>query len=261
MKIFATDYDGTLRMGSGISEDNMNAIKEFRRNGNLFGVVTGRDYENGYKVFKELNEFPFDYLILSNGACAYDFDGNELFCTRTDSNARIEGKNLATALVKKCLDLNVEYCGLYDGKTRYIFCSEFPSGGEIDGMTCSSLSVLDDIDSFISGFAVFENDDVCAPMWQKVRDLFCGHIEVFRNGRSLDFTPKGVSKATGIQVLADRFGVKKEDIYSAGDNLNDISMLKEYHGCAMASGVKEAQDCAEFVCESVAKAIEIALKN
>ena len=57
MKIFATDYDGTLRMVDGISEDNIKAIEKFRSQGNLFGVVTGRDYTNGYKIFKKSNDF------------------------------------------------------------------------------------------------------------------------------------------------------------------------------------------------------------
>lgn len=261
MKIFATDYDGTLRMVDGISEDNIKAIEKFRSQGNLFGVVTGRDYTNGYKIFKRNNDFPFDFLILSNGANAYDLDGNELFSFRTDSKASIDGKNLATVLIEKSFEVKVEYCGLYDGEKRYIFCPDLPDGGAYENVICSPLSVLCDIDSFISGFAVFTDDKESAQAVPHFLFSYGEHIEAMQNGRSIDFTPKGVTKASGIKALANLFGVKKEDIYTSGDNFNDISMLKEYHGCAMASSVKEAQDCAEFVCESVAKAIEIALKN
>ena len=260
MKIFATAYDGTLRMGDGISEDNIKAIEKFRSEGNLFGVVTGRDYTNGYKIFKRNNDFPFDFLILSNGANAYDFDGNELFSFRTDSKASIDGKNLATVLMEKSFEVKVEYCGLYDGEKRYIFCPDLPDGGEYGSAVCSPLSELRDIDSFISGFAVFVTSEESSDAVQKFYDFFGEYIEAMQNGRSLDFTPKGITKASGIKCLADLYGVKKEDIFASGDNFNDISMLKEYHGCAMASGVKEAKDSAEFVCESVAEAIGIALK-
>ena len=43
MYILATDYDGTLSRG-GVSQRNKDAIERFRKAGNLFGVVTGRDY-------------------------------------------------------------------------------------------------------------------------------------------------------------------------------------------------------------------------
>ena len=76
--IVATDYDGTLRQGE-VSEDTVDMIRQFRAAGHLFGVVTGRTYENGYAVFRKQNLFPFDFIISHNGAVGYDEEGNILF--------------------------------------------------------------------------------------------------------------------------------------------------------------------------------------
>ena len=51
-------------------------------------------------------------------------------------------------------------------------------------------------------------------------------------------------------------GVARKDIWSAGDNYNDIAMLAPYHGCAMANGVQAAKDAAEYVCKDIADVID-----
>ena len=55
--------------------------------------------------------------------------------------------------------------------------------------------------------------------------------------------------------------IRKENIYAAGDNYNDISMLKKYHGCAMSRGVKEISEIAEYTCDSVADVISMLLEQ
>ena len=67
--ILASDYDGTISKHGVTTEKTKKAIAEFCEKGNLFGIVTGRDYVNGYKAFKENAEFPFDFMIMGN----YDF--------------------------------------------------------------------------------------------------------------------------------------------------------------------------------------------
>lgn len=56
--VVASDYDGTLHQG-GISADVVEMIRRYRAAGNLFGVVTGRDYAGGFQMFRQENRFPF----------------------------------------------------------------------------------------------------------------------------------------------------------------------------------------------------------
>lgn len=43
-------------MGPKVSDENLEAIKEFRAKGNLFGVVTGRGCLEDYREY-------FDYIV------------------------------------------------------------------------------------------------------------------------------------------------------------------------------------------------------
>ena len=42
MKILASDYDGTLRTGVLVDKKDRDAIVKFQKDGNHFGIVTGR---------------------------------------------------------------------------------------------------------------------------------------------------------------------------------------------------------------------------
>lgn len=73
---------------------------------------------------------------------------------------------------------------------------------------------------------------------------------------------KGVSKGNAVAVLAEYFGIDREEIICMGDNENDISMI-EYAGLgiAMANATEETQKAAKFVTlsnneDGVAYAIE-----
>lgn len=56
-------------------------------------------------------------------------------------------------------------------------------------------------------------------------------------------------------------GIAHENIWTAGDNFNDVTMLENFHGCAMSHGVEEAITAAEYVCDNVADVIKIILEK
>lgn len=60
--------------------------------------------------------------------------------------------------------------------------------------------------------------------------------------------------------LADFLGIPYDDVWTAGDNFNDIPMIERFYGCAMTRGVDEIRNISEYVCDSVTDVIEIILK-
>ena len=50
---------------------------------------------------------------------------------------------------------------------------------------------------------------------------------------SIDIIPAGISKATGLEALAQRFGLNATNVVAFGDQMNDLEMLK-YAGTAVA---------------------------
>jgi Cof subfamily protein (haloacid dehalogenase superfamily) len=68
----------------------------------------------------------------------------------------------------------------------------------------------------------------------------------------LDLTPVGVSKASGLAMVAAKLGVEQDDVLAIGDGRNDIDMLRwAGRGVAMGQAVEEVQEAADDVTESV----------
>ena len=62
----------------------------------------------------------------------------------------------------------------------------------------------------------------------------------------------GVSKASGLELVADRLGVDAADVLAIGDGRNDIEMLQwAGRGVAMGQAVEVVQDAADAVTGTV----------
>jgi hydroxymethylpyrimidine pyrophosphatase-like HAD family hydrolase len=64
----------------------------------------------------------------------------------------------------------------------------------------------------------------------------------------LEFMPKGVTKARGIQVLCDTLGISVDEVMALGDEENDLPMI-EYAGLgvAMENAVPEVKAVSKFI--------------
>lgn len=68
----------------------------------------------------------------------------------------------------------------------------------------------------------------------------------------LDLSPVGVSKASGLAIVAEALGVDRADVLAIGDGRNDIEMLRwAGRGVAMGQAVQEVLDAADHVTETV----------
>ncbi len=68
----------------------------------------------------------------------------------------------------------------------------------------------------------------------------------------LDLSPVGVSKASGLAIVADALGVAREDVLAIGDGRNDIEMLRwAGRGVAMGQSVEEVHAAADHVTGTV----------
>jgi HAD superfamily hydrolase (TIGR01484 family) len=68
----------------------------------------------------------------------------------------------------------------------------------------------------------------------------------------LDLSPVGVSKASGLQHVAERLGVDPDDVLAIGDGRNDIEMLRwAGRGVAMGQAVEEVIAAADEVTGTV----------
>ena len=259
--IVASDYDGTLKQGEKISADTVEMIQKFRKEGHLFGIVTGRDYVGGFQMFKRENQFPFDFVISHNGAVAYDSEGNVLFSQSVNGNMPWGESTLVQELVKTILEMTGRRCGVAFEKSRLDFHPDSLKGMEVDGSVYSPLSALQNVKEFNLANAACATAEQAAQVVAVLNAEFGEVLNPTQNGSCIDISARGVDKCTGVARYAEIMNVPLSNIWTAGDNYNDIPMLKKYHGCAMTRGVESAARVAEHVCDTVDDVIKIALQR
>lgn len=259
-KLLATDFDGTLchRYSPDAypaTVEVLDAIRAFRDDGGLFGVVTGRDWRWSWYELKQNGKLDFDYIIALDGAQVYDRDGNLIMESTADGNTDIGGTTLARALAQRCWELVGDYFSLIRGTERYQFSAHLPDGGEEDGDTFSPHAMLDSIGTFHMAGAVGEAGSSTADAAEILLREFGAYVNPLPNGRCLDIPPAGIDKGSAVAKYAEWANVPADDVWTAGDNYNDLAMLIPFHGCAMANGVQAAKDAAEYVCRDLAEVI------
>lgn len=69
---------------------------------------------------------------------------------------------------------------------------------------------------------------------------------------SIDVLSTGESKAKGIEVIINRLGISKDNVYAFGDNLNDIEMLHSIeNSVAMGNAPESVKQVAKHITKSV----------
>ncbi len=80
-------------------------------------------------------------------------------------------------------------------------------------------------------------------------DQLKGRMGVYRSEPYfLELVPKGIDKATSLQILLHGIGSSADEMIACGDGFNDISMIKLAGlGVAMANAQLEVQENADFI--------------
>lgn len=89
MKLLATDYDGTLNYIHTVLIEDKKAIDQWKKEGNLFVIDTGRSMES---ILGEVIKYdlPVDFFITNNGGMVFDKDKNVLFSSYLDNETSYE---------------------------------------------------------------------------------------------------------------------------------------------------------------------------
>lgn len=250
MKVLASDYDGTLRSEELVDKADVKAIHDFREAGNIFGLVTGRSMES-IKVEIEKNAFEFDFIVANNGGVIYDKDFNKLECIYMDFNKALDIITYIKTL--ECVSFVIN-----DGYHRYKITVDenqidhkygnMPETGDHEE------AVLDR--GKIAQLVVSLNDAMLADeIAHYINTNFRGYAVAYVNINCVDIVPNGVSKAEGLFYIEQHLGLEHDDIYAIGDSFNDLPMIEEFHGCAVAHARTVIKERADYIYESVGSCI------
>ena len=206
MKILASDFDKTLYIDD---EDKLNknveAIRNFIINGNLFCIITGRNYSDLKGLLNKYN-IPYSYLICQDGAKIYN--------------------NMDYAIATTLLDREVvdKVCDLLDAKDYPYYLDD-------------GYNITNNRDDCVK--IVIRHDDKKEA--EELVKFIKENIDVYLyiSSRHINIVNKSVNKSNSLKKLAELENLNINDIYVIGDDINDMEMLKDFKGAIMKSHTED----------------------
>ena len=199
MKILASDFDNTIffQNDEEITQKNVNAIKRFMKEGNIFCLITGRTYMDIKNELLNL-DLPYTYMICGDGALIFD---NMDYCLK---RIKIE-KNI----VERALEILQE-----NGYNPYLE----------DGYNITS-----NTDDCIKITATYIKDKLDG---ERVAELINDELPVYAYASRAHINVNNLlcNKRQAIYHLSELTNLNPKDFYVMGDSINDYEMLDEFNG-------------------------------
>ncbi len=251
IKMLISDMDGTLLDSHHvISKENLDAIQKLRENDIRFAIATGRSAELVKEYIEPLQMT--DPMIMCNGAVINNpFYEKELLNVQLD---RSDVEQIVTYAINNNLD-----CMLYT-KNAVIYTKTKKSEKEnIDKKSSTentgdktnyvfNNNVKDLIEEEVNKILISEQDlDKFDVVFNDIKKY--KHLNIASSFRGfIDINSKPSSKGYALEVLANYYGYKLDEIVVIGDQDNDISMFdKAGVKIAMGNAITEVKNRADFI--------------
>ena len=240
----ASDFDGTINIG-GVSAQNREAIRRFREAGHLFGIATGRDYNIYHTMLREGIEF--DFIVTCSGAMAIKPDGTYYFCVDAENKDGTLRQIIEYAGERFSVSVD---CII--GKERFHYALQ-PGFCRHEAHTAED---ADQVPSFTQLDIIFKSDADCMEAAAEINRRWGHAVNALQNGSGLKVVASGMDKGEGSARIAALAGIPEENIYTFGDNINDIAMLTRFHGYPVANAREEVKAAVGRTCEGVWEVLE-----
>ncbi|MEW8955970.1 Cof-type HAD-IIB family hydrolase [Clostridium sp.] len=274
-KLLCTDMDGTL-LGKKheISKENIEAVKKASAKGVKIAVCTGRLHSSAF-YYASLLEVKTP-VISSNGAFIREKDEDKIIyksilkkehCNKILNVCRKYGLNVTFHTPNTVFAENE----LFSAKNYQEFNKNLPEEGRVNIEVVPEGTLEEIFDKYeedIIKAIVIEDEKLIELKKAKDEVKNLGGLEVVSSfPNNFEIMSEGVSKGRAVEIIANTYGIKKEEVICIGDNENDISMLKYAGlGIAMGNASEEAKGAADYITDTnlnngVAKAIEKFILN
>ncbi|MGN8799397.1 HAD family hydrolase [Candidatus Merdisoma sp. HCP28S3_D10] len=231
-KLLASDFDRTYYVNSQITKENIQAVRTWRQQGNLFLIATGREE---IILREKLEEWgaEADYLICNNGARIVSWDGRVLY-----------EKTMDTAEVLQITDYLLEQYGIPVDVTCKGFRKQVITENEQEDILYHGIGETIMQEEFqrvcrdtLQVHVRFHDSNKTLEAAEQINARYPG-AEAFANENNADIVSRGLGKEEGIAILAKAIGFTGS-ITAIGDSYNDLGMLRRYQGCTL-KGANEA---------------------
>lgn len=249
-KILFLDLDGTLfNDKKEVSPENRRALEAARAAGCRIAISTGRALPGAMGLVRELGLTEEGCCVsASNGGVLYDCGRDRVLARRCMDIADAE-QLLAYAREKGLHGQTYDREGVVlESPFDEPFVQAYCRINAMPWRVVDSLAALDEPP--VKVLLVGPEDRVAleeAKTW--IAGHMAGRAECFYSSPSfLDVMPAGVNKGYGVRELCRLLGIPKALSVAAGDEANDIPMLRAAGvGAAMANAAPEVKAAADYV--------------
>ena len=250
--LIGLDIDGTLVHDDGfLSPEVVKEVKRVKELGHEVIIATGRAAANAVPVVRDLG-FEQGYVVSSNGAVTVQLDvGHPKGFQMTDI-VTFDPAEILTQLIEH---LPEAHFAVEDVDGSYRFHRPFPTYALGDQNFETQLEQL--MHHPVSRVVVLSPQHDVDEFLGIVSRIGLASVSYAIGYTAwLDISPKGVSKASALEVQRQRLGIANHQVLVMGDGRNDIEMFewaKTSGGLAFAMGQapEEVQLAATHVTSSV----------
>lgn len=250
-KILFLDLDGTLLNDrKEITPGNREAINEALSQGHRIVVTSGRPLKSSLAQARRLGLAGSGcYVIAYNGAVVYDCSGGRDVFRRT-------------------LEQDILYAVFDEAKRRGMYVQTydredvvFEEGGNEENAKryCAAIGldyrIIRNVRTDLAAPPVkallidYQDPAPLSEMAQWIRARMAGRADCFSSSPYfLEVVAAGMNKGAAVAELCKRLNVSLENSIAAGDEANDISMIRAAGvGVAMANAIPAAKEAANYI--------------
>jgi Cof subfamily protein (haloacid dehalogenase superfamily) len=259
-RLLAIDIDGTLvNSDNELTEATREALLRAKRSGVEIVLATGRRYSRVLPLVEPLAlNVP---LVTASGALIKRaWDHHTLFRAEFLPGALercleiVSGENHEAVLYADTFDQGFDFYHRGSRAPAEVLLEFFEKNAGF-GRECPELMSRPPAGIF-AGFVMGSREQMttlAAALDSHLPELL--YVHVLRSprysGYMCEIAPFGVSKWTGVYRLAEEWGIRREEICAAGDDVNDIPMIRAAGlGVAMGNALAEVKAAADRIAPS-----------
>ena len=209
MKILASDFDKTLYIDNiDKLKINIESIKNFISSGNIFCIITGRNYSD-LKLLLNKHNIPYSYLICQDGAKIYN---SVDYCI----NTILLDSKIVQDLTKLLKEKECDYF-LDDGYNE-----------------------TTNINDCVKVVIKYNDKEKAKKLVDEIKSKF--KVYIYLSTEHINIVNMEVNKSNSIKKLLELENLNKNDVYVIGDEVNDLEMLKHFKGAMMKNHGKDLDD-------------------
>ena len=279
------DLDGTMLNSYGIvTENTKNIIKNTIQKGTDVIIASGRPIDSIQSIAKDIGSN--NYFIAGNGALIYDIKQNKIIYEKYMSKQKV------LEIIKLCEENSISY-NVYTDKTiiatalKYNVLYYHKENLKKEESKKTNISIVKNMydyvknmkeEKFLKITICDDSKTIFNSIIRKLKNisdievLDVSHIsrKIIKQGTEefpieyyyTEVSLKDVDKWNALEYLMQKLNIKKEEVITIGDNINDKKMIENAGlGIAMKHSTPVVTDICDYITESnndegVAKALE-----